>query len=60
MIKSYYIYLNQDFRQGHRCQAALTKLVDEWLKYLNNCEVIGIIFIDFGKAYDLVKHVILL
>ena len=48
------------FRQGHSCQTALTELIDEWWKYLDNGELVGTIFIDFCKAFDLVNHIILL
>ncbi len=42
------------FRQRHSCQTALTKLIDEWLKYIDNGEIV------FSKAFDLVDHNILL
>ena len=48
------------FRQGHSCQTALTKLIDEWLKYLDNGEIVGTVFLDFSKAFDLINHAILL
>ena len=48
------------FRQKHSCQTALVKLVDDWIKCIDNGEMIGALFIDFRKAFDLVDHDILL
>ena len=48
------------FRQRHSCQTALVKLIDEWIKCTDKGEMIGAIFINFRKAFDLVDHNILL
>ena len=48
------------FRQKHSCQTALVKLVDDWAKCIDNGEMVGALFIDFRKAFDLVDHNILL
>ena len=48
------------FRQRHSCQTALVKLIDEWIKCIDKGEMIGALFIDFRKAFDLVDHNILL
>ena len=48
------------FRQKHSCQTALVKLVDDWAKCIDNREMVGALFIDFRKAFDLVDHNILL
>ena len=48
------------FRQRHSCQTALVKLIDEWIKCIDKDEMIGALFIDFRKAFDLVDHNILL
>ncbi|VDI46565.1 Hypothetical predicted protein [Mytilus galloprovincialis] len=33
-------------------QTALTKLIDEWLKYLDNGEIVGTVFLDFSQSID--------
>ena len=48
------------FPQKHSCQTALVKLVDDWAKCIDNGEMVGALFIDFRKAFDLVDHNILL
>ena len=48
------------FRKCHSCQTELTKLIDLWLKEMDNGHMTGIVFLDFKKAFDLVDHEILL
>ena len=46
------------FRSKHSCETALHLLVDNWLIY--NKEIVGVLFNDFCKAFDIVDHNILL
>ena len=48
------------FRQNHSCQTALIRLVDSWLNCMDDGYMIGTVFVDFKKAFDLVDHTILL
>lgn len=48
------------FRQKHSCQTALIKLIDHWIEYIDKGDLVGTLFVDFRKAFDLVNHSILL
>ena len=44
------------FRPHHSCHTALTRLIDSWYTAINKKQLIGSLFIDFKKAFDLVNH----
>ena len=48
------------FRHGFSTQDILMALVEEWLKALDDDKLVGSVFLDFSKAFDLVDHEILL
>ena len=48
------------FRQRHSCQTALIKLIDQWMASVDKGDIVGALFIDFRKAFDLVDHTILI
>ena len=48
------------FRQTHNCQTALIKLIDQWMAGIDKGDIIGSIFVDLRKAFDLVDHKILI
>ena len=48
------------FRQKHSCQTALVKLIDHWTACIDKGDIIGTLFVDFRKAYDVVDHSILI
>lgn len=48
------------FRPKHSCETALHLMVDEWVEHMFKSEVVGVLYIDFCKAFDLVDHDILL
>ncbi len=48
------------FRQKHSCETALISLNDKWLQAPDQGRIIGSVFVDFRKAFDMVDHEILL
>ena len=48
------------FRQKHSCQTALVKLIDQWMACIDNGDIVGTLFIDFRKAFDMVDHTLLI
>ena len=47
------------FRKNHSCHTALTNMVDEWLRNINESRLSGALFIDFAKAFDVIDHKLL-
>ena len=43
------------FRCKHSCHTALTNLIDRWLKYMDDGNLIGTV-LDLKKAFDMVDH----
>ena len=48
------------FRAYHSCETALNFMTDSWLNAIDRGEMIGVVLVDFKKAFDLVDHDILL
>ena len=48
------------FRKDHSCETALTAMVDGRITAIDRNEVVGTVFLDFSKAFDLVDHKLLL
>ena len=55
------IYSHQSgFRENHSCQTALTAMVERWLEAIDNGDIVGAVFLDLAKAFDLLNHELLL
>ena len=48
------------FRPDRSCETALLQMVNKFLEAINNSQIIGMVIVDFRKAFDLVDHTPLL
>lgn len=48
------------FRPNHSCETALLQMINKWFEAINNSQMIGMVMVDFRKAFDLVDHTLLL
>ena len=48
------------FRPNHSCETSLLQMINRWLNAINSSQMIGMVMIDFRKAFDLVDHTLLL
>ena len=48
------------FRSNHSTESAIVRMIDSWLKAVNDGKLSGCVMVDFRKAFDLVDHKILL
>ena len=46
--------LQSGFRSQHSCHTALSAMFDMWLSAVDRSEIVGAVFLDFRKAFDLV------
>ena len=59
-ISSYLSSLLCGFRKGYNTQHALIRMLEKWKGSLDNGENIGAILMDLSKAFDCIKHDLLL
>ena len=48
------------FRRHHSCNTALINLIDRWLNSIEKGDIIGAVFFDLRKAFDVADHDLLL
>ena len=48
------------FRPNHSCETTLLQMINKFLEAINNSQIIGMVMVDFRKAFDLVDHTLLL
>jgi len=66
LLQDYFLSTNMihktqsGLRKQHLCQISLARLIDTWIKDIANGKLIGTVFLDLKKAFDLVYHKILL
>ena len=48
------------FRPNHSCETALLQMINKFHEGITNGQIIGMVMVDFRKAFDLVDHTLLL
>ena len=48
------------YKKGHSTELLLVKITDDWRRALDKKYVVGVVFVDFRKAFDVIHHSILL
>ena len=48
------------FRTQHSCETALVNMIDLWMNAIDSGKMVGVVLVDFKKAFDLVDHQILI
>ena len=48
------------FRTQHSCETALVNMIDLWITAIDSGKMVGVVLVDFKKAFDLVDHQILI
>ena len=61
MENNYLITANQHaYRRNHSTITVLVDMTDQWLNAMDNSRLVGVLFLDFSAAFDLVDHEIIL
>jgi hypothetical protein len=48
------------YKKGHSTELLLVKMTEDWRRALDDNLVVGVVFVDFRKAFDSISHPILL
>ncbi|PFX34815.1 RNA-directed DNA polymerase from mobile element jockey [Stylophora pistillata] len=48
------------YKKGHSTELLLVKITGDWRQVINKKHVVGVVFVDFRKAFDAIPHSILL
>ena len=61
-LEKYYILVDYQhgFRQKRSCESQLVTTIEDIARHLDNKEQVGMLILDFNKAFDVVPHMGLL
>lgn len=48
------------YKEGHSTDLLLVKMTEDWRRVLDNNLVVGVVFVDFRKAFNSISHPVLL
>ena len=48
------------YKKQHSTELLLVKMTEDWRRALDNHQVVGVVFVDFRKAFDSISHEVLL
>ena len=48
------------YMEGHSTCTALTQIIDDWLKEIDNKKIVGAVLLDFCAVFDIIDHNLLL
>ena len=48
------------YREGHSTCTALTQITDDWLREIDDKNIVGAVLLDFSVAFDIISHSLLL
>jgi len=48
------------FRSGHSCETALQWILTDWKNVIGNRQMIGVVFMDLKRAFEIVDRSVLL
>ena len=56
----YFTVFQHVCREGHSTSKALTQMTDDWLREIDDNMIVGAVLLDFGAAFDIIDHSLLL
>jgi hypothetical protein len=48
------------YREGHSTSTTLTQMTDDWLREIDDKNIVGAVLLDFSAVFDIIDHSLLL
>ena len=49
-------YMCVGFKENHKSQYSLSKIIEIWKQYLDKSKKVGVLLMDLSKAFDTTNH----